>query len=205
MVREEKKFSSAPRSLVTLWTALALQMCLCSQQCHKGSILWLEAGPSDSASGRQTCRRTGKHEFPSQGEPTELFSSRQTGHAADLYAFAACWAFGCWRLGDKLENFFSALFNILNCQVIILPTCLLKLVLGSSPAFLCVPFGFLTSLYLKLEETEGHADASVGSTPHPVRWGQGWLKPNLQAKIPHRFRNQLSGCATEGFKRWGRK
>ena len=36
-------------------------------------------------------------------------------------------------------------------------------------------------------------------------WGQGWLMPNSQAKTPHRFRNQLSRCATEAFKRWGIK
>lgn len=29
---------------------MALQIYLCSQQCHKGSILWLEVGPSNSAS-----------------------------------------------------------------------------------------------------------------------------------------------------------
>lgn len=113
-------------------------------------------------------------------EPAELFSSWQTGRAADLSAFAASWAFGGWRLGDKLEDLSVPYYLTLSTQLpgyrpshwscLLSPSHwsrLLNSILGSRPAFLSVPFAFLTSLCLKPEEMGPHGDAPVGPAPTP--------------------------------------
>lgn len=111
------------------------------------------------------------------------------GRAADLSAFAACWAFGGWRLRDKLENLSGPHYLTLSTQ----PSGyrpshwsrLLNSILGSRLAFLSVPFAFLTSLCLKPEEMGPHADAPVGPSPAPgVLGGRAGSEHSAGAKTP---------------------
>lgn len=137
--RREKTLSSSPRPLVTLRTGLALQVCLRSQQCMRVAFCgsgWHHLIPP----WRLNAGRQASMGFRPGDEPAELFSSWQTGWAADLSAFAACWAFGGWMLRDKLENLSVPYYLTLSTQ----PSGYrpshwsrpLNSILGSRPAFL---------------------------------------------------------------------
>ena len=181
--------NSSPRPLVTLWTALALQVCLRSQRCIRVAFCgsrWRHLIPP----WRLNAGGQASMGFHPGAEPAELFSSWQTGRAADLSAFAACWAFGGWRLGDKLENlsvppYYLSFSTQLSGYRPSHWSRLLNSILGSSPAFLSVPFAFLTSLCLKPEEMGPHAVAPVGPAPAPgVLGGRAGSEHNAGAKMP---------------------